>query len=158
MMLTRLAVLAPLLLASTAACGGEHDHPADASESVNCALETTADEFVIGLQRTGDAGVLAFQLVSLAPAPPARGDNDWVMAITATGGAPITDATIYATPFMPKHQHGTPIDVAITALPIAGQYALSPVNLWMPGLWETTIEVSSPAGTDSVVFRACIPG
>ena len=158
MMLTRLAVLPPLLLASAAACGGEHDHSSDASESVNCALETTADEFVIGLQRTGDAGVLAFQLVSLAPAPPARGDNDWVMAITATGGAPITDATIYATPFMPKHQHGTPIDVAITARPTAGQYALSPVNLWMPGLWETTIEVSSPAGTDSVVFRACIPG
>ena len=38
-----------------------------------------------------------------------------------------------------------------------GQYELAPVNLWMPGLWETTISASSATGTDSVVFRFCIP-
>jgi hypothetical protein len=43
-------------------------------------------------------------------------------------------------------------------MPAAGQYTLSPINMWMPGLWEITI--SATAGDtvdDSVVFRFCIP-
>jgi hypothetical protein len=37
-----------------------------------------------------------------------------------------------------------------------GQYTLSPVNLWMPGVWETTIRATSGATIDSAVFRFCI--
>lgn len=156
-LLLRLAILAPL-----AACSGGHDGHADASESVNCALETTADDFVIGLAKVGDAGVLRFELMSLTPAPPARGDNEWVLQVTAPAGnptgSPVAGATIFVTPFMPKHQHGTPIIPVIEPMTTAGQYKISRVNLWMPGLWETSVEVSSASGDDATVFRVCIPG
>jgi hypothetical protein len=45
----------------------------------------------------------------------------------------------------------------VTELPAPGQYQLSPVNLWMPGLWEITISAISGATTDSAVYRFCIP-
>lgn len=159
-LLTALAALALVPLAG--ACSGDDGHHIEDGGSVNCAEETTADEFVVGLQKAGDAGALDFQLMSATPAPPARGDNEWIVQVSAlsggTVGAPIEGATIYVTPFMPKHQHGTPIDVVVEPQPTAGQYKLSPVNLWMPGLWETTVEVTSAGGADQVIYRVCIPG
>jgi hypothetical protein len=154
----RVSPLLAVSLVHLAACSGHSSH-GDDDPSVNCANEPTADELVVGLQKTGEAGVLDFQLLSATPAPPARGDNEWIVQITAiAGGPPVTGATIAATPFMPSHQHGTPIAVQVEPLPTDGQYKLAPINLWMPGLWETTIEVESPSGADLVVYRVCIPG
>ena len=138
-----------------AACAGDdhHDDPA-----INCAEETRDDEFVVGLQKAGQSGKLTFTLLEAMPAPPARGDNTWVLQLTSQGAAaPVTGAAMIATPFMPDHNHGTPIQVVIEPMPTAGQYKLSPVNLWMPGLWRTTIEAQSGNDTDKAVFAFCIP-
>lgn len=127
----------------------------DDEEPVNCATEV-ADQYTVGLEKMGS--VFDVKLVSALPAPPSRGDNEWIVHIeTLAGAAPVAGATIEVTPFMPKHQHGTPIDVKIEAQPGAGDYKLSPVNLWMPGVWETTIEMTSTSGTDQVVYKFCIP-
>ena len=164
--LARFATLRTLgtLGALLSLAGGCRDdgHSHEDGGSVNCDNEPTADEFVVGLQKAGDAGALDFQLMSATPAPPARGDNTWIVQVSALAGgvvgAPVDGATIYVTPFMPEHQHGTPIDPVVEAQATAGQYKLSPVNLWMPGLWETTIEVTSASGDDDVIYRFCIPG
>lgn len=141
------------VLPLAAACADDHHGGED--DPVNCAKET-ADEFVVGLQKTGT--VLDVRLMSATPAPPNRGDNEWIIQVkTVSGAAPVTGATIDVTPFMPKHQHGTPVDTEIEAMPSAGEYKLKNVNLWMPGVWETTIEMSSSSGTDQVVYRFCIP-
>ena len=99
--------------------------------------------------------------MSANPAPPARDDNTWVLQLSSmsggTVGAPVSGATVTVTPFMPDHQHGSGKTVVVEPMTEAGQYELAPVNLWMPGLWETTISASSATGTDSVVFRFCIP-
>jgi hypothetical protein len=148
-----LALVAVVPLAG--ACVTSGDGGDDASDMVNCATET-ADQFTVGLQKTG--AVLDVRLMSALPAPPARGDNEWIIHInTVAGAAPVAGATIQVTPFMPKHQHGTPVNAKVDAMPSAGEYKLSPVNLWMPGVWETTIEMTSTSGTDSVVYRFCIP-
>lgn len=145
-----LAVALPLF----GACADD-SHSGDDEELVDCAKET-ADQFTVGLQKTGT--VLDVKLMSALPAPPSRGDNEWLIHInTVSGAAPVTGATIDVTPFMPKHQHGTPIDVKIEAQPSPGDYKLSPVNLWMPGVWETTIEMTSTSGSDQVVYKFCIP-
>jgi hypothetical protein len=146
------ALVAAVSLA--AACGDAMSD--DEEEPVNCAKET-ADEFTVDLHKIGS--VHDVTLMSALPAPPGRGDNEWSIRIdTVAGSTPVTGATIYATPFMNKpQQHGTPVKVKVDAMPNAGEYKLSPVNLWMPGVWETTIEMSSPSGTDSVVYKFCIP-
>ncbi|MGN6109747.1 MAG: FixH family protein [Kofleriaceae bacterium] len=151
------AAIATALVALAAGCGDDASHH---DESYNCAEETRADEFVTGLEKTGAMGKLTFQLLSAAPAPPARGDNTWVIQVNSiTGGstgAPLTGATMTVTPFMPDHGHGSPKQTMVEAMPEPGQYQLAPVNMWMPGLWETTINVSGPE-SDKATFRFCLP-
>lgn len=158
---TTLLALALAAVSQVAACSGGHEGHADAGDAVNCATETRDDEFVVGLQKTGTAGALDFQLMTASPAPPARGDNTWVVQVSqmvnGVVGSPVSGASIIVTPFMPDHEHGTPIQAEVTPMATAGQYELSPINLWMPGLWETTLSVTSASGTDKVVYRFCIP-
>ena len=58
---------------------------------------------------------------------------------------------------MPDHGHGTPVNAEVTVMPTPGQYELSPVNLFMTGYWEITLELTLPKGeTDSVMFGFCV--
>lgn len=140
---------------ATGACSD--DGPAD-DTSYNCAAETRDDDFVLGLTKPGDSGQLSFKLITADPAPPARGDNSWILELDtmAAPAAPVTGATMSVTPFMPDHSHGSGKTVIVTPMTEAGQYKLEPVNLWMPGLWEVTITVSG-AQPDRAVFRFCLP-
>ena len=154
----------PVLLAcvgsALAACGTSS--PSDPNQMVDCSKVTGADTFVVGLEKMGEAGLLDYKLMSADPAPPARDDNTWVVQINsmASGvvGAPLDGASLTVTPYMPAHQHGTPKEVIVTPVAgMAGQYTLSPVNMWMPGVWQTTIEATSGSTTDSAVYTFCIP-
>ncbi|MBX3162527.1 MAG: FixH family protein [Deltaproteobacteria bacterium] len=150
----------PLLLGfslALVACGGGSGGGADADEAVNCAA-LEADTFVVGFQKTGQDGVLDFRIMSATPAPPARNDNAWSVQVNAVaGGAPVENATIKVTPFMPAHGHGAGKNALVEPGAEPGRYELSPINLWMPGVWETTVRVTSDAGDDRVVFKFCIP-
>ncbi|HSD91147.1 MAG TPA: FixH family protein [Kofleriaceae bacterium] len=144
-----------------AACPGNGDD-GSGSDTVDCTMVTGADTFVVGLEKPGMNGALDFKMMSATPAPPARGDNTWIFQINemASGvvGNPVDGLSLMVTPFMPAHQHGSPIQVQITPTGDAGQYKLDPVNLWMPGVWETTIRATTSAQTsDTVVYRFCIP-
>lgn len=144
---------APLLVVALAGCGTE---PPPIDSEVNCSTVTDDDDFVIGLNKMGDGGVLSFTIMAGDPAPPIRGDNSWVIRVDAAGGAPVSGASISVTPFMPAHGHSSGKAVVVTPDAAAGQYRLSPVNLWMPGVWETTVNVTSGSGNDQVVFKFCI--
>jgi hypothetical protein len=148
------------LISLTSAIGCTDDMPADDGESYNCVAETRDEEFVVGLEKIGADSALDFKLMSATPAPPARGDNVWTLQVNAmaggTVGSPVAGGTLNVTPFMPDHQHGTPLKVVIADMG-GGLYELSPVNMWMPGLWETTIQVQSASGSDQAVYRFCIP-
>lgn len=147
-----LGMLTTVLALLAGACGG--DGSADDEQVVNCEIETRDDTFVIGIAKTGQQ--MTFTLPPATPAPPMRGDNAWTLELTDAAG-PVTGATIVATPFMPDHQHGTPIEVNVTPPPDAGQYELSPINMWMPALWETSIQAAAAGTSDRVIFKFCIP-
>ena len=144
----RLACLAPLL-ALAAACASDDDSD---PEQHNCEAEDRDEDFTAGMQKTG-AGGFTFTLVSSTPAPPARHDNIWVVDI-ANGGVPF-EGTVGVVPFMPDHRHGTSIEAIIT--PVAGtpgRYNVEKVNLFMPGLWEVTVEAKpTPTTRDTAIFR-----
>jgi hypothetical protein len=133
--------------------GGDDD-----GTSYNCAAETRADEFAIGLAKPGESSRLEFKLLSSDPAPPSRGDNVWILQLStlAAPATPVSGAAMSVTPFMPDHAHGSGKTVTVTPMAEPGQYELDPVNLWMPGLWEVTIQVSGADG-DRAVFRFCLP-
>lgn len=149
--------LVAILTALVAGCGGGDDDDG-AVEPVNCADEPRADIYVANMDKIGEGGQLGFVLVSSDPGPPAKGDNEWVIEVVDGDDQPVSGATITVTPFMPDHGHGTPIDVVVTPDDGDGRYGVGPVNLWMPGLWEVTVDAQSSAGDDSAVFAFCIEG
>lgn len=130
-------------------------------EPVDCVKETSDDEFVIGLHKTGDNGLYDFTITNLSPSPPARLLNEWTMSImsTASPAAPLgATETLAMTPYMPKHGHGAGVDVVIEAMPTAGEFKFSTINLHMPGIWQVTVEVDPGASNyDKVMFIPCIP-
>jgi hypothetical protein len=143
--------LALTLFASACSSDGHGEDP-----PVNCAEELRDEEFVAGMQKLGMNGKIMFTLVEGTPAPPARGDNTWTIQLTSQGAAaPVTGASMLVTPHMPDHTH-TPVSDPGTAMPEAGKYS-APVNMWMPGFWQTTIQASAGADSDSVVFAFCVP-
>jgi hypothetical protein len=150
-----------IALASIVVPACADDNPSD--EPVDCARETSDDEFVVGFTKPGVNGKYNFELTSFDPAPPARLLNEWTIKITssAAGAAPLDAAEpLYMTPYMPAHMHGAGIDVVIDPMPTAGEFKFSKINLHMPGIWEVTVEVDDPQNTatyDSVVFKPCIP-
>lgn len=155
-MRTTLLASAPLLasLSVTAlavGCGGDDGN---GPEEVDCTLEKRDDDFVIGLTKPGDSGLLSFQIMEAEP--PARYENRWVVQINQ-GSTPVTDATLTITSYMPDHGHLSPIEAEITSMPTAGQYEIEPIYFSMPSLWEVTIDTESSAGDDTVVFRVCVP-
>jgi hypothetical protein len=145
------AVLALSLISACSSDSGTGD-----DEEVDCTKVTNADTFVVGLSKTGEAGMLGFALMSASPAPPARDDNTWIVQITDNGGHLLPDATLTVTPFMPSHQHGSPVHTDVTPTSTPGEYTLDPVNMWMPGVWEVTIQAKKDAVVDSAVYTFCI--
>lgn len=137
-----------------AACGeGEGDDGA----SYNCATEERADDFVVGLSKVGEQQRMTFTLVSFDPAPPQRDNNHWTLKLETmpSPGTPVTDATMTVRPFMPDHKHGAKDPAKIMPGGEPGIYELDPINMWMPGLWEVTIQVTG-ADSDRAVFRFCL--
>ena len=139
-----------------AGCAKHEDAPAAEPAKNACANNTRADAYADGIAKRGAAGHFQFKLVSATPAPPSRGDNAWVVEVDDPSGA-VAGAEVAATPFMPDHGHGTPMKVAVSAGPAPGQYKLAPVNLWMPGYWETSVTAKAHDVTDTAVFKFCIP-
>jgi hypothetical protein len=138
---------------------GDTQHETDGTgetggESV-CAVETRDDDFAIGLSKSGNLVRATF--VSADPAPLIKGDNTWVLDFTDLEGAPLVGLTIVAIPMMPDHGHGTPINAVVTALEQPGRYEVTPVNLFMTGYWETTLDITLAGGEqDSLMFGFCV--
>ncbi len=96
-------------------------------------------------------------LVDASPAPPARGTNTWTLKVTDAQGNSIPGAIITAKPFMPDHGHGSSVQPVITANP-DGTFGVTPLYLFMPGLWQVTFTVKTATTSDDVVFSFCIAG
>ena len=126
----------------------------DTEEEGACEGETRADEFALGLSKTGASITATF--VSADPAPPIKGDNSWVLTFTDEADAPLDGLEIVVTPMMPDHGHGTPVEVVVSATGNPGEYSLSPVNLFMTGYWETTLDITLDQEQDAVTFGFCV--
>jgi hypothetical protein len=145
------------LISVLAACHGSDTTP---DAPVDCALETRAEPFVVGVDKAAVGGKLDFKMISATPAPPARQSNSWTILVSSMNnnviGAPVTGAAIQVNPWMPDHQHSNGIPVGVTEM-AGGMYTLDPLFLGMPGYWEITLDVDAGAGVqDSVVYKICI--
>jgi hypothetical protein len=156
-----LVTIAALL--SLAACGGggsadDDGMTADADAAIGCLEDPRAETFTANMEREGAEGLLTFVLESGDPAPPAKGNNAWTVQVVDADGAPVSGATVTASPFMPDHGHPTSVVPQVTEGENAGEYDISPLYLFMPGLGEITIRAEWDETTDSAKFSFCVQG
>jgi len=135
-----------------AACGSESSdgQVADAAAGGRAADATPGDRYVPGLSKRGEA--LQFSLVEALPAPPQRGQNAWRVAITDLSGAAQSGCALSVSVFMPEHGHSSPVPPVATETEVAGEYAVTGIDLFMPRLWEVTVNATCAGGEDSAVF------
>lgn len=114
------------------------------------------DVYEAGMSRQAEPGAITVELVQSEPAPPVvRTDNTWWLRLLDSEGEPLLGAQLLVTPFMPHHQHGS-AEVVIEELGDGG-YKLSPIDLFMPGVWEIPVSITPPDGeTSEMRFRFCI--
>jgi hypothetical protein len=150
------------------ACGDGGGDEADAG--FNCALDGRGETFIAGMSRVG-AGGYTITLIDALPSPPARDDNAWTVRVEDPEGAPAADGVLDVLPCMPDHGHGTTLSPRITPNG-DGTFSVERINLWMPGLWRTSIMVGAPGADlsrtcrrpasevplDEAVFDFCIDG
>lgn len=132
------------------------DDPEDAAGPVarDCAIETRADDYALGMQRSGER--LTVAILDATPAPPSRGDNTWRVRVQDDAGLPQA-ATIEVSTFMPDHQHGSSIAAQVEPTEAPGEFVITPVDFFMPGLWEVTLDLQQDDGfEDAVLFRFCV--
>lgn len=165
----RLWRLAPLLLGSLAVgCGsGSDDGDGSAPESsVSCTSDPRLDAYAGQMEKAGELGVLSFRFSDFEPAQPARGNNTFHVQVFEATGAPVSgdDADpshvdLDVNLLMPDHGHGTSVVPRVTYA--AGSYTLTPLYLFMPGVWRIELDAAA-AGSDDVLDRVtlhfCIEG
>ncbi len=152
----------------TASAGAE-DTSAKTSE-VGCARASDADTYSAGMEKAGEAGRYRFELVSSTPAPPALGDNTFVLQVRGADGSPMNGQLGIALD-MPQHGHPSPAAPRVRFDDRAQAFTLEPMDLFMVGLWRITFtfqpdaasgqgsaagEPATAEGTDSAVFKFCI--
>ncbi len=131
---------------------------ATTTETPACAADPRAQVYAVGLSSTSADGAVKITFVDADPAPPAKGNNTWTVTVVDAAGKPITGAMITTVAYMPDHGHTSPIKPTATEQD-AGTYEVTPVNLFMPGVWEVTLTVTPAGGTaEAVKFTFCVAG
>lgn len=132
------------------------------SGEASCASDPRVDAYVPNLDKEGKLGVLSFRLVRSEPAPPAKGDNTLTLLIVDADGAPV-DGELTVGLTMPDHGHGSMLEPTVSYDADSGFRTVTPVNLFMAGVWLVQLELYSGAADegdllDRAEFYFCIEG
>lgn len=144
-----------LALLVLAGCGG----PAlDSGSGIDRACDDGEpfDEYVSGLSRDTLEGTFGMA-VTADPAPPDVGPVAFTFQVTDAAG-PLMDGAVQIRPFMPLHGHGSVPEILEGVPDGAGGYAVEAVDLFMAGLWEIHVTVTSAETTDEGLYRFCLEG
>jgi YtkA-like len=133
--------------------------PASTDLSVGGTLcsDPRADPYMANFTKPSAKGTFNVTLVESVPGPPAIGNDTWTLLVKDASGAAMSGATITVKPWMPDHGHGTSVNATITPAAADGTYTVTPLYLFMAGLWQITFTITSSTGaTDQVVFSYCL--
>jgi hypothetical protein len=144
------------------ACSSQSADPAAVagatSNTVGC-RPSEAEVSVAGDKKAGTAGHFDFVLVSSTPAPPALGDNRFVVQVNDADGD-VASGELRVALDMPEHGHQSPKQPDIRFDAESQTFILDPMRLFMVGLWQISFSFEGKVGqasqSDSAVFEFCI--
>jgi hypothetical protein len=178
------ALCATLACSSTTAAPATGGNATDAAPGdgnvVNCTTDPLAHAYAPNMKVQGASGAFQFEIVQVyvenqqgeqVTAPPTLGINRWIIRVLDQSGTPLTGLSfppetttpwpatwpVGVLPYMPHHGHPSSSWPSIMGN-ADGTYTIDNVDLYMPGLWQVTINAKSSAQTDSGVFGFCIQG
>jgi hypothetical protein len=159
-------VLLSILFVSLASCGDSNDDAmnsnrvSDASMSPDTSQQNGPDTYVVGLEKTGEESVFALRLADSMPSPRDTGRYTWLVTLVDADGQPVSGATIQAEPTMPAHGHGTnPKYTDATETDDSGTYELREMDLFMEGVWNIMIRISTEDGRqDRIEYNFYLEG
>ena len=134
------------------------DAPIDARPDAPglCDNETRDDDYIAGMSRTGVNG-FGVVLVNSTPPPAAKGNYTWTVQVLDPAMSPRDGLTIAVFPFMPDHGHGTAVQAIVTPSGANGMYSISPINLFMTGLWSIRLGLrDGNTELDAIVYWFCV--
>ncbi len=155
-----LALAPAALLLLLAACGSSEGDPADGT--VSCEQDPRLDAYAGQLDKAGERGLLFFHFSDLEPAPPAKGSNTFHVRVSDAAGAPMQGA-LEVDLRMPDHGHGTSVEPVVSFDDALGRYTITPLFLFMPGVWRIEFDAYSSADADApeidrVALHFCVEG
>ena len=159
----RLAIT--LLAFAVAGCGGANSSsqdmtpaPPDLAGAVgHLCSDARADNWTLPIAKASKNGSFSVSLLTSAQSPPLIGDlTTWTLQIADGTGAMVDGATIDVKPWMPDHGHGTDAVAHVMPASSPGQYAVTPLYLFMAGYWTVTFTITNGAVTDTVVYSVCL--
>ena len=150
---------------SLGACSSQSSEARDPAASagatgsrVGC-KPSDGDVYAAGLQKLGAARLFGFTLVGTTPAPPAQGDNRFVVQVTDAGGN-VMAGELSVVLDMPEHGHQSLKQPEIRFDAESRAFTLEPMDFFMVGLWRISFSfVATTSGaplSDSAVFEFCI--
>ena len=146
-----------LVCVASAACDGD----TSASSAQDANNETSKwDNYVVGLEKAGDQGLLRVRLLLSDPIPQDTGFYNWTIEVVAADDTPVLGATVIAEPTMPAHGHGTyPPTTDAQEQENPGHYLLSELDLFMAGVWRIEIIIETSDGvSDRVEYNFDLEG
>ena len=156
--LARLLALPCLVLAACVQTSGGGGGTSSTTGAL-CDSDPRAMVYAAGLSATSGDGKLKASLAAAQPAPPEKGINTWTVQLEDGSGNPVSGATVTITPWMPDHGHGSSIVPQVMPMASAGSYQVTLLDLFMPGIWQVTFDVTPASGPDEkVTFSFCIDG
>jgi YtkA-like len=129
----------------------------DDSGTVGCLTNPgpyPVDTYSANMTRTGSKGALKFELVSSDPAPPAQGNDTFVVKISHADGSPFAGDLVIPERgvWMPAHGHGPSVVPIVTFDASQNAYSVAQVNLFMLGVWRLTFDAyETAAATDAAM-------
>ena len=97
-------------------------------------------------------------IIDATPAPPDKGENSWTLRVTDASGAPVKTAVVNVRPMMPAHGHGTAPTEFRADTAGDGTYTVGPMNLFMPGHWQSHVTVEFEDKNEMAMFDFCLEG
>lgn len=160
------ALALSFLAMTLAACGGSGHTtsgdmtmgPPDFAGAVGkLCSDARADDWTLPIAKKSANGTFTVTLLSSAASPPLIGDlTEWMVQVADANGAMVDGATIDVKPWMPDHGHGTDAVAHVMPGGSPGQYAITPLYLFMAGYWTVTLTITVGQVTDTVVFSLCL--
>ena len=103
--------------------------------------------------RMSEAGIFRGTILPQGDSIPQGRLHRWTLHLETAAGAGVDSATIVVDGGMPQHGHGLPTKPVVTRHSGNGDHTVEGMKFNMGGWWVVKFRVTSPAGSDSLVFN-----